>query len=44
MSSHRDGGRDFSQCLQFFLVIFFFFFFSGTCPDDEIDLEEYRVF
>lgn len=43
MSSHRDGGRDFSQCLQFFLVIFFFFF-SGTCPDDEIDLEEYRVF
>ena len=22
----------------------FFFFFSCTCPDDEIDLEEYRVF
>ena len=55
MSSNREGGRDFSHCLQFSLnlgtvVVFcflfcfvLFFLFYGKCPD-EIDLEEYRVF
>lgn len=45
MSSNREGSRDFSHCLQKFSLNGASDFFSNVkCPDDEIDLEEHRVF
>lgn len=49
MSSNRNRSRDFSRWLAVFskwggASDWAFFFPSDKCPDDELDLEEHRVF